>query len=101
MFGTPFTLSAAFQSSAIAFVSAAAAKPLTEGTTTAEGASQYQNTAAWNGIEAVRFGGQAVTAFGVVSESGVNHAIPIPEPGTAVLLVGCLSLLAVHGARRA
>lgn len=100
VFGIPFTLSGALQTNASAQVTAAAARPLTEGVTTAEGASRYQNTAAWNGIEGVQSGGQSVMAFSVVSESGVNYAAPIPEPGSAILLTGGLSLLAAHRTAR-
>jgi len=52
----------------------------------------FGSTATWSGIEEVTVGGNPVP-FTVVSESGTDWALPVPEPSPGVLLVVGASVL--------
>ena len=52
----------------------------------------FGSTATWSGIQEVTLGGKPVP-FTVVSESGTDWTLPVPEPSPGVLLVVGASVL--------
>ena len=98
--GTPFTIGAEFQTNAFAVIDAGDVSPLTQGLTLASGESIYTNTATWNGIQSITVGNQVFTDFEVTSPSGINYAVPVPEPGTALLVGTGLAISAIPLRRR-
>lgn len=96
MWNQPFTLSVALSASS----SAAGFEGLTGSSGTAS--ADYGNTSEWNGILGVfDANGATVSAFGLVSGSGVDYRLPISAPPVAVpvppaailFLSGILALL--------
>lgn len=64
-------------------------------------ASNFGNTASWQGITSLRLNdGTPLLNWTLSSSSGFDYASAVPEPGTWSLLAGGLALLAVRHARR-
>ena len=96
VFGAPTDIHVALGANAAATVNSAAVVPLTSGFTFVTAESIYTATATWNGISSVRSGATPV-AFTVSSASGINYALPVPEPRMATLFA--LGLLLVSWRR--
>jgi hypothetical protein len=63
--------------------------------------SLFSNTVTWQGVESVTLAdGTPVDAWSVSSASGVDYALPIPEPASALLSLVGLFGLAVRSRRR-
>lgn len=97
-FGVPFDISLEATIVAIAQVSHATAKPLTDGVTVASAQAFFGNTVFWNGISSVVSGGQTITGFTVTSESGADYATAlkpqvVPVPAAGWLFGSALGLL--------
>jgi hypothetical protein len=95
--GVPFTLEIAAAVDALAILSNATAKPLTDGLTVASAAANYGSTFSWNGIDSITSGGTTYTTFSVTSQSGANYAQaidPVPVPPAVLMLASALPLMA-------
>lgn len=94
-FDSPVTIDATLEAGAFPSVVVAGAD------SSFEAGYDLARSAYWGGITSVTVGGNAVD-FGVTSASGVDYRhsmVPVPEPGSAALLV--LGLLALRAGRRA
>lgn len=63
----------------------------------AHAAAGFGHTLYWGGIDSLTVDGIALSGYALTSASGIDYRLstaPVPEPGTAVLLLGGMGLLA-------
>lgn len=63
----------------------------------AHAAAAFGHTLYWGGIDSLTVDGIALSGYALTSASGIDYRFstaPVPEPGTAVLLLGGMGLLA-------
>jgi len=104
-FGTPFLLEMRLNTAATAIMrpEGSPGSPEYLRPVTATAASNFGNTALWNGLQSVTLlDGTAVGGWNVASASGLDYslAMPVPEPSTWAMFALGLGTLLATGRRR-